>query len=82
MKDPIKDAIKASEPVEKHAQLNVTISSTGRHVGISFPVDMTDGELLEFVGWCGTNLRLSLAQERAKTPMGRLVVARGSVPRQ
>jgi hypothetical protein len=35
-------------------------------VVIAWPPDMTEGELLEFVGWLSTNLRLELAKRRAK----------------
>jgi hypothetical protein len=65
--DPIDAAVEAVErPAQAMEQTTVTISSTGRPVVIAWPPDMTDGELLEFVGWLSTNLRLELAKRRAK----------------
>jgi hypothetical protein len=64
-------AEKTQVPME---QVNVTIATTGRPVQITFPVDMTDSELLEFVGWCGQNLRVHLFQRRQSPAVGRLVL--------
>jgi hypothetical protein len=68
MADKIDAAIEAAaaEPPEAHSQTTVRISSTGRHVVMSFPTDMTDQELLEFIGWLGASFRLGLIGERAK----------------
>lgn len=76
--DQIDQAVKAASeaPAEAHRQVTVTIATTGRHVVVSFPVDMTDGEALEFVGWIGSGLRQALAEERAQHAGPRLVVAR------
>ena len=65
--DQIDQAIAAAEAPapEPLQQVTVTIASTGRHVVIAFPPDMTDAEALEFVGWVGTQLRIALAQQRA-----------------
>lgn len=79
MVDPVGAAVAAAEEkVETHNQINLTISSTGRHVLLSHPVDMTDGELLELVGFLGSTLREALARDRAsRSP---IVLAR-AVPR-
>jgi hypothetical protein len=69
--DQITEAIAAGGAAEEHRQVTVTLSSTSRHVVISFPVDITDSELLEFTGWVGSSLRLGLAQDRVAS---RLIV--------
>lgn len=80
-KDPIDEAIAATNaPSEIHEQTTVTISSTGRHVVISFPQDMTESELFEFVGWSANQLRVALAQRRAQQAGPQLIVARGKLP--
>jgi hypothetical protein len=81
--DPIAEAIKATDQraaAEEHQQLTVTISSTGRHVVVSFPVDISDAEMLEFTGWWTQTARLAIQDNRVKGAASRLVVARGSLP--
>jgi len=58
-------------------QVTVTIATTGRPVVIGFPQDMTDSELLEFVGWCGQNLRVHLFQRRNAVAGGRIMGPNG-----
>lgn len=80
--DPIDAAINAAAaPTVQMEQLQVTIASTGRPFVVAFPSDLTDAELLEIIGWQGTALRTHLAENRAKTAGGRILVARGSLPR-
>lgn len=55
-------------------QLTVTISSTGRPFAVAIPADMTDGELLEVVGWMGTALRQHIAARRMQTAGGRIIL--------
>jgi hypothetical protein len=75
-------AAAAAEPTaEEHRQVTVKIATTGRHVVISFPVDMTDSEALEFIGWLGSDLRQALAQERA-TRVGRGLIVPARLLRQ
>lgn len=81
--DQVGAAVKAVEEreaeaqsVEEHAQVNLTITSTGRHVVFSYPVDLTDGELLEWIGFLGNNLRQALIAQRAAAAGPQLVVAR------
>jgi hypothetical protein len=63
--DPIDKAVEAvDQPVQRMEQTTVTISSTGRQVVLALPVDMTEAELFEFVGWASTNLRVALGQRR------------------
>lgn len=86
MGDQIDEAIAATEPIAKAPPaepltITVTIASTGRKVALTFPKDLTDSELLEFIGWEGTNLRVALANERAKGPASGLVIARQVPPR-
>lgn len=45
-------------------RVDVTIGSTKREVSIEFPLDMTDGEIAEFVGWMGTTLLGACRAER------------------
>lgn len=83
MNDPVDDAIKAAEaqpPAEVHQSVTVQISSTGRHVILSFPQDLTEAELFEFVGWASNQLRIGLAQERAKRGGGRIILPAGVLP--
>lgn len=74
--DPIAAAIEATEqpPAVQMTQLQVTISSTGRPFIVAFPVDMTDGELAEAAGWMLSSVLQGLRAERAKTPIGRILV--------
>lgn len=77
--DPIQAAIDASATpaVEEHEQVTITIASTGRHVGLSFPIDMTDAELFEFVGWASTNWRNVLLARKQQLAGGRIVLPTG-----
>lgn len=76
--DPIAQAIAATEAPAaiQMQQHTLTINSTGRPFQMVFPVDMTDSELLEVIGWMGSDLRLYL-QARRKNPLGRLVAPGG-----
>jgi hypothetical protein len=51
----------------------VQINSTGRMIAISLPRDTTDAELLEFVGWSGSQLAPKL-RELAKPGAGRIII--------
>jgi hypothetical protein len=51
--DRIDDAIAAVEPIAM-TQLQINLSSTGRPVMLAVPIDLTDSELIEFIGWLGT----------------------------
>lgn len=77
--DPIDAALAAAEAPTQVAMVErmVTISSTGRPVVVAYPQDVTDGELLEFVGWVGSRLLGELRAERLKK--GGLVIA-GRLP--
>ncbi len=79
--DPIEKAIAAAgeAPAEAHRKVTVTIASTGRHIVLSFPLDMTDSEALEFVGWVGSSLRQALSDERAKRAGPQILVPAGMV---
>jgi hypothetical protein len=80
MADQLDAAIAAAAtPTERRAQVNVTILSTGRIVSIDVPADIADGEIAEFMGWCGTALLNAARNERAKTGNGRILVA-GRLP--
>jgi hypothetical protein len=80
MTDRIDAAIAAAKPTEVHKQHTVTISSTGRHMVISRPQDMTEAELFECVGWMANNLRLALEQEAAQRRAGGILTPGGLVP--
>lgn len=45
---------------EPQRQKLLTLASTGRHVLLSYPVDMTDDELLDFAAWLLTGFRTEL----------------------
>lgn len=77
MTDPIDKAIaaEAAKPPEM-AQHQAIIASTGRPVVLLLPMDATDGEILEVVGWIGNIVLGWYRQERAKTAVGRIVVAK------
>lgn len=76
-KDPIEAAIAVTEaPVVQVATVQVTISSTGRPFAMQIPVDMTDGEMAEVVGWMCSTVLASLRAERAKNPASRILVPR------
>jgi hypothetical protein len=75
--DQLDAAIAATEgqkAVVQMEQINVTIASTGRPFAIGIPMDMTEPELLEVIGWMSTNLRIHLGQRRAKGPASRIVL--------
>ncbi len=72
-------AAAAAKPAEVRTRVNVTIGTTGRIVSIEVPVDLTDGEIAEFMGWLGTTLLNAARNERAKTANGRIIVA-GRLP--
>lgn len=79
MADKIKDAIAATQPRDDElvmAQQTVRIGSTGRPVILGYPEDLSDGELLELLGWMAIGLRQALADRRAKSVLGRIQVAR------
>lgn len=64
--DAVAQAIEATEqatPVAM-AQRQLTISSTGRPFVFLHPVDMTEGELFEVVGWLAAAFRVELEQRR------------------
>ncbi len=80
MADQLDAAITAAEaPPEVRTRVNVTIGTTGRIVSIDVPVDLTDGEIAEFMGWVGTALLNAARNERAKGPASRIIVA-GRLP--
>lgn len=58
---------------EPHYQKLLTLASSGRHIIISYPRDMTDVELLDFLGWTTHELRQSLP------PTSGILVAKGRV---
>jgi hypothetical protein len=61
-------------PTVQMEQVTVTIATTNRPVQIAYPLDMSDAELLEFVGWLSVQLRIHLAQRRAARPESRIVL--------
>lgn len=60
--DPINDvkAEVAHLEDENHRQKLLTLASTNRHVILSYPADMSDGELLEFIGYLTHEFRRQL----------------------
>lgn len=86
MTDAVDQAIAAAEqpkPIDM-AQRQVTISTTGRPFVFLHPVDMTEAELFEVVGWMATGFRAELEQRRRQhdpaanlwTPGSRLALVR------
>ena len=77
MADQVAEAIAATEqpqPIDM-AQRQVAISSTGRPFVFLHPVDMTEAELFEVVGWLATGFRAELEQRRRqRDPVARLWV--------
>jgi hypothetical protein len=63
--DRIDDAIAAGEPISM-TQLQVNLASTGRPVMLAVPIDLTDSELIEFIGWLGTGFS---ASRKPKSPI-------------
>ena len=59
---------------------NVTISETGRVVGVTYPIDLSEGELLSLASWFTTNLRLHLAEIRNRPRSPIVVPASGRPP--
>lgn len=74
--DPVDEAIAAAAAQPRTFQMqqhSVTIASTGRPFVMAVPVDVTEAELLEIVGWVGRDLRLAL-QQRQRTTRPRIVI--------
>lgn len=67
-------AVASESPVERHFMVELTFQSTGRHARVFVPVDMTEQENLDLVGWLGSSLQAWLAAKRAEVAKG-LVVA-------
>ena len=76
MGDTVDQAIAAAQP-QQLVQRSITINSTGRMIVIAHPPDMTDEELLSFIGWASGPLRVMLDQERQA--LRRIVVPAGLV---
>jgi hypothetical protein len=80
--DKVDQAIAAAALVpdfSQNVEVPILISSSGRPAVLSIPIDVTDAELLELVGWLtlpAGGLRSRLAATRGP----QLVVARGRVP--
>lgn len=47
---------------ENHQAKLLTLASSGRHVIFSFPRDLTDDELLDYLGWLLHGFRAGLPQ--------------------
>lgn len=74
MSDKIDAAIAAqAQPMEERFQVPVTIADTGRQFVIDIPADMTDAEMVDMLGWIGTNLALHVRQ-RTRGPKSRIYV--------
>lgn len=75
--DAVAQAIEATEqatPVAM-AQRQLTISSTGRPFVFLHPVDMSESEVFEVVGWLATAFRAEQEQRRKqRDPVARLWV--------
>lgn len=57
-----------AEQLSKLVQLQININSTGRIVMLAVPPDLTEPELLEFIGWSANpigGLRAALPQKSA-----------------
>lgn len=67
--DRIKEV--AESTGERHRQKLLTLASTGRHIVVSFPDDLTDQELLDFLGYLTHEFRAQLPQM-----VGGLVISR------
>jgi hypothetical protein len=80
---PQPDAVDAAiqqAATPRRFRVQVNISSTQRQVLIDAPADVSDSELLEFVGWVGSQLKSALDAERRKTAGGRIVLPGGPLP--
>lgn len=64
----------AKPPAVAIEQINLTIASTGRPFMLGIPTGMTESELLEVIGWLGTDLRRHLIAQRAQTAGGRILL--------
>lgn len=77
MTDAVDQAIAAAEqpkPIDM-AQRQVTISTTGRPFVFLHPVDMSESEVFEVVGWLATAFRAEQEQRRKQhDPASRLWV--------
>jgi hypothetical protein len=84
--DKVGPAIAAVEQAEQTVTMQqlppITISSTGRPVLLSIPVDITDSEIAELCGWMLTGLMAAKRAERANTPASRILVPAGAGLRQ
>lgn len=60
--DPVDTVKQMYEGVreENHRQKLLTLSSSSRHIILSYPQDMTDGELLDFGAWLLGGFRAQL----------------------
>lgn len=76
MTDPLDAAIAAAtaSKVEQRTKVNVVIASTRRTFALDVPMDATDGEIAEFMGWCGSQLLATARDHRAKTANGRILI--------
>lgn len=50
--------VRPEDQDQNHKML--TLESTGRHILISFPPDLTNQELLDFISWLATGFRANL----------------------
>lgn len=62
-------------------QFAATIASTGRQAMILLPVDATDGEIAEFVGWVLGPVMATYRAERAQPRSGILIPQPGHIVR-
>lgn len=79
MNDQIDQAIAAADrpaPLEL-VEVPILIASTGRPAVVGIPIDVTEAEVLELVGWIASSLRKHLAANARS----RIEIAR-SIPRQ
>lgn len=61
----------------KRHTLTLTLErSGGRHVILNFPIDLSDAEVLEWMGFLGTQLAAAFAVERAKAAGTKIEVVR------
>lgn len=73
--DAVAQAIEATEQSVAMAQRQLTISSTGRPFVFLHPVDMSESEVFEVVGWLATAFRAEQEQRRKqRDPAARLWV--------
>lgn len=81
--DKLGAAIAAAEkPPEQELRIwSATIASTGRNASILLPVDATDGEIAEFVGWVLGPVMATYRAERAQPRSGILIPQPGRIVR-